>query len=197
MYYGVQHTSIEQSQHRMILAQRSHRSHISNLHHLVRLRQVIPLSEPEVIHIQHNLSQKPVVCSILPRVDQVRSNIRADRQRKKVTRRGINIEVSIAGCAVVICRTKTLLISVVGVEETTRAEQALQSRASDRLCRGIVDLESDRVRGRVESSHLVGTARQPLHGEEEVLCEVSLGASIRSIGKDVLPVVRVQLRVVL
>ena len=116
-----------------------------------------PLRKPKVIDIIHHFRQQPVLRRISRSIDQIRANIRANRQRQEIPRRLIDVKVSIARGGELAVGSQRSLVAVVGIEQPACREELLKGRAADVLRDGLRDLEVEAIAARVQSPNLVRT----------------------------------------
>lgn len=150
----------------MGITQRADSSHVHNLDNLMGSGQVLPLGKPQIANVVHDLSKEPVIPGICWCVNKTSTLVSSDGQGQEISRSLIDIKVSIHSSRITssVCRgLEFCLISVVGVEQTTRCEQLLQGHASDVLCNLVIDLEVELVFARIQPADLIGAERKTFH----------------------------------
>jgi hypothetical protein len=134
-----------------------------DLQHLVSRSKVVPLGEPEVVHIVHDLCQQPVRGVILRRVDGTLTNAGPDGQREEVARGLVDVEQGVASRREPGGPGEVRLIRVIGIEEATLQEQSPQGQTRELERHRVVNPEWDPVDPGREPPDGVRARGQPLH----------------------------------
>lgn len=148
----------------MLITQSSDCRVVSDFSYEMASSEMIHLLHEQVVNIEHDLCQKPIVFTIFWRVDQAGVGVGSDRQRKEVSAGCTDIEIRIASCSELCTWRQCTLIAVINIEEATSREEALQGLAGYVHSSTILNLERQRAVCRwVETPHRKRIEGQSFH----------------------------------